>query len=176
MGNSDGRTRGRHTEVAPCTRECKDNTPALTAIRDLESGAEKKLLVPLRAARWSNDRRSSSLVVMLAAGRVESEMFYICPAGSGAPCEKLTIGYNPISVKRRVRSFTLCVQASFHRLPSFGASIEKDRREVHLADLGPMYPIGHIFRRIASGEIAYTKFKPGENELWLARLFHQLRV
>jgi hypothetical protein len=44
----------------------------------------------------------------------------------------------------------------------------KDRKETYIANLGPMYPIGHVMDVSPQGEIAYVKFKPGDTELWLA--------
>ena len=143
----------------------QNNSPSLTAIRDLESGAEKKLLVPLRAPRWSNDGK---LVVggYVGDGKGRVGDVYICPAGS-EPCEKLTIGYNPIWSTDDSVIYSLR-PGQFPQLAELWNFNRKDRKEVHLADLGPMSPIGHIFDVSPQGEISYIKFKPGENELWLA--------
>jgi hypothetical protein len=134
--------------------------PSATRVR-----CRKKPLVPLRAARWSNDGK---FVVggYVGSGKGRVGDVYICPAGS-EPCEKLTIGYNPIWSRDDSVIYSLR-PGQFPQVAELWSFNRKDRREVHLADLGPMYPIGHIFDVSPQGEIAYTKFKPGENELWLA--------
>ena len=111
-------------------------------------------------------RQARSLVFSVGSGKGRVGDICICPAGPG-PCEKLTIGY--IAIWSRDDSVIYFQRpGQFPQLAELWSFNRKDRKEVHLADLGPMYPIGRIMDVSPQGEIAYVKFKPGENELWLA--------
>lgn len=90
----------------------------------------------------------------------------VCPAGPG-PCEKLTIGSNAIW-SRDDSAIYFQRPGQLPQLTELWSINRKNRKEVHLADLGPMYPIVRMMDVSPQGEIAYVKFKPGENELWLA--------
>jgi serine/threonine protein kinase len=143
----------------------QSNSPASTAIRHLESGSEMKLDLPLRMPRWSNNGK---FVVGINVGNSKGRVgdICICPAGPG-PCEKLTAGY--IAILSRDDSIVYFQRPSqLPQIAELWSFNRKTRKEVHLADLGPMYPIGRMMDVSPQGEIAYVKFKAGENELWLA--------
>jgi eukaryotic-like serine/threonine-protein kinase len=145
----------------------RNSTPAATMVRHLESGKEAKLDRPLRHPRWSNDGK---LIVGFHLGLTNSKDrvgdISICHAGLG-PCEKLTRGFNPIwSRDDSVVYFQRPGQ--FPQVTELWSINRNDRKEAHIANLGPMYPIGHIMDVSPQGEIAYVKFKAGDNELWLA--------
>jgi len=50
---------------------------------------------------------------------------------------------------------------------SFRAPPDGRATGLRIADLRPMYPIGHIYDVSPKGEIVYVQFKPGKQELWL---------
>jgi hypothetical protein len=136
MGKSDGHTPGRNTEVASIHANAKQHSVAHCYPRSGVS-TEKKLLSPLRAPRWSNDGK---FVVggYVGSGKGRVGDVYICPAGS-QPCEKLTIGYNPIWSRDDSVIYYLR-PGQFPQVAELWSFNRKDRREVHLADLGRCTP------------------------------------
>ena len=136
-----------------------------TTIHHLESGRETNLDLPLRAAKWSNDGKLI-LGVHRGSGKGRVGDICVCPAGPG-PCEKLTIGSNAIW-SRDDSAIYFQRPGQLPQLTELWSINRKNRKEVHLADLGPMYPIVRMMDVSPQGEIAYVKFKAGENELWLA--------
>ena len=116
----------------------RNNTPAATIVRHLESGKETKLDRPLRHPRWSNDGK---LIVGFHLGLTNSNDrvgdISICHAGLG-PCEKLTRGFNPIwSRDDSVVYFQRPSQ--FPQIAELWSINRNDRKEAHIANLGPKY-------------------------------------
>jgi Tol biopolymer transport system component len=144
----------------------QDNRPASTSIRHLESGRETNLDVPLRSPKWSNDGKLIVGAQPGPAGKGRVGEIYICPAGPG-PCEMLTKGYNPLWARDDSTIYFLRT-GRFSNGAELWRISRKDRKETHLADLRPLYPITHMMDVSPQGEIVYIKFKPGDNELWLA--------
>jgi serine/threonine protein kinase len=140
---------------------------AATLTRDLRSGEEMPLSVPLWHQRWSRDGRFLA-GVDATSGRTRAGRIVICPVGGG-PCREVGKGYGPVWSYDDRRVFFLRSVASGEQAELWSVAREGgDERRT--AAVLQMHPIGPIFDVSRSGEVVYVQFKPGRPELWLTDL------
>ena len=140
-------------------------------LRDLATGEERELELPLRGLDWSPDGRR-------LAGNDERERIWVCPAGGGT-CETLADGFWPVWSSDGSRIY-------FHRrgrplddpgLRSLeawvvAASGGEPRR---LGVLEPVHALHTPFSVSPSGEILWVQVRRNREELWVAILGTEAR-
>jgi Tol biopolymer transport system component len=143
-----------------------DLLPAATVVHDLESGEEFNLPQALNTPRLSRDGKLIAGVER-PLGTREGDI-YTCTVNPG-PCEKLTIGYNPVWSSD---ASTIYFLRTGHVLD--GAELwtisRKTRKETHIDNLRPLFAIGQMFDVSPQGEVVFVRFDSGAHELWLADL------
>ena len=134
--------------------------PIATLLRDLGSGKEKRLAMPLHDPRWSPD--GASIV-----GEQENGLMAICPT-SGAGCTSLTKGMYPVWDQSGSRVFFIRLGYSRSQTQDLWSIDLKTRIEQNVASVGPFKPIDISFDLSRSGQIVTAPFREGRSELWLA--------
>jgi Tol biopolymer transport system component len=137
-----------------------------TRLRDLRTGQERSLPVPLDDVRWSRD--GSSLAGADSEGNV-----VVCPA-SGSVCQTLEKGANPVwsADGSRVYFSRRGKPLDDPNLRSVEAWVmARDGRNARrIAVLEPQLAIAVPFDVSPSDQIAWVQFRRGKEELWLAQL------
>jgi Tol biopolymer transport system component len=137
-----------------------------TRLRELRTGQERSLPVPLDDVRWSRD--GSSLAGADSEGNV-----VVCPA-SGSVCQTLEKGANPVwsADGSRVYFSRRGKPLDDPNLRSVEAWVmARDGRNARrIAVLEPQLAIAVPFDVSPSDQIAWVQFRRGKEELWLAQL------
>ena len=134
--------------------------PIATLLRDLGSGKEKRLAMPLHDPRWSPDGAS-------ILGQQENGLMAICPT-SGTGCTPLTKGLYPAWDQSGSRVFFIRLGYSRSQPQDLWSIDLKTRIEQKVASVGPFKPIDISFDLSRSGQIVTAPFREGRSELWLA--------
>jgi Tol biopolymer transport system component len=136
----------------------EENGQRAALVRDLDSGRETALALPLLAPQWSSDGAS-----VLGGHRGE---IAVCPA-DGGDCDLVTKGVKPVWSGDGSRIFFLDAYREQPELWSVKLSGE-DRRK--FAVLGPFRYVDIHFDVSPSDQIVYSPWHEGRYELWLAEL------
>jgi len=137
----------------------KSFKPEATIVRELSSGHEKNLAVPLYDPCWSPDGKFIS-------GMTRDGTLVLCPT-SGAVCETLSKGFRPAWPSDGSKLYFLRAGA-VGEMPELWLMVLKDRSEKKVATLGPFRPIDLTFDVSSDGRIVSAPFREGRYELWLA--------
>jgi Tol biopolymer transport system component/tRNA A-37 threonylcarbamoyl transferase component Bud32 len=140
----------------------KDMNASATVLRDLSTGQEKRLAVPLHELRWSPD--GASLV-----GQLENGQIAICPT-SGASCTTLTKGMKPVWDASGSKIYFIRLGNSRSQPQDLWSLDLKTRTEKKVATVGPFRMIDIHFDLSRSGQIITAPFREGRSELWLAEI------
>jgi hypothetical protein len=139
---------------------------AAAMIRDIATGAERALYLPLRHMRWSHDGRF--IVGTDVPGRNWKFAEITICAVEGDACRKVTSGSSPHWSHDDTSVYF------FMFTDSDGESLWLVSREGgverKIIDLRPMHPIGQFFDVSPRGQIVWVQYRRGKNELWLADL------
>jgi eukaryotic-like serine/threonine-protein kinase len=137
----------------------KPDKTDVTLIRDLKTGEERAVPIPLRAIRWSRDGRR---LVGHLSGAV-----HLCETAAG-PCGKLTTGEYPVfSWDQSQIHFLRRLSPDSAELWAIDPLSKVERR---LRVLGPFRPIDVEFDVAPGNRIIWAPYQEGRHELWLADL------
>jgi len=153
---SDGDVDPRDRTVAFLNRSQGKSQSA--RVRDLTTGEERTLPVPIARPRWSRDGR---FVVGDSKGTIHA-----CDAGVPNRCESLTNGESPVLSPDGSRVFFL------RRTSPTSAELWvldlAPKREQRLRTLGPFRSIDVTFDAGPGDRIVWAPYQEGRHELWLA--------
>jgi Tol biopolymer transport system component len=126
-------------------------------IRDLETGGETKLSVPLHDPRWSQDGRR-----LLGAWDAQA---WMCQADSGE-CLAITKGDSPVWAADERRILLLRPRTRVEGEVWSVALDGSDERKV--VNVGPFRVIDVAFDVAPGGQVIWAEFNQGRHELWHA--------
>jgi len=132
-----------------------------TMIRDLTSGQERKLAMPLFMPNWSADGR-------LVAGHQPGDMVTTCPA-DGSECTALTKGFQP-KWSGDGRMLYFLRRGESPTSPELWSIDLASKSEKKHAVLGPFRVIDLHFDLSPQNQVVYAPFEQGRSELWQADL------
>lgn len=137
-----------------------DMRPVATVLREISTGQEKRLAMPLNTPRWSPDGRS-------VAGEQLNGQMAICPT-SGASCTALTKGTHPAWDASGLKLYFIRLGHSRSQPQDLWLLEIATRSEKKIASVGPFRPIDITFDVSRSGQLVTAPFREGRSELWLA--------
>jgi len=139
---------------------CERHNCLATVVRELSTGKESRLALPLNDPRWSPD--GSSVV-----GPLENRQIAICPV-SGQACTTVTTGESPVWDPSGAKIYFMRVRASREQVFDLWSMDLKTHAEEQLASLGPFLLIQAFFDISRSRQVITAVRRQSRSELWLA--------
>ena len=134
--------------------------PTATVVRNLGTGRENRLAMPLSYPRWSPDGAS-------VVGEQVNGQMAICPI-SGSGCTSLTKGTHPVWDAAGLNIYFIRLGYSRSQPQDIWSLDVKTGAEKKIATVGPFRPIDIFFDLSRTGQIITAPFREGRSELWLA--------
>ena len=130
-------------------------------MRDLATGQEKSVVEAISRPQWSRDGQ-------FLLGSTPGDRIVVCPAASGA-CKMITRGNRPKWSGDGSRIYFLRATQSRELFEPWSASHDGSD-EKKIARLGPFSLETVHFDVSANGQVVWTPFRQGRQELWLAEI------
>ncbi len=129
-------------------------------VRDLATGQERALALPMSGLHWSRDGET---VLGVSGADIAA-----CPASGGA-CTILARGYQPRWSADASRIFFL--RSGGNRLkPELWRMDVRSRKEQRIGFLGPFQPMDVHFDVSKTDQVIWVQYREGRHELWMGEL------
>jgi eukaryotic-like serine/threonine-protein kinase len=135
-----------------------------TVVRELATGAEAPLSIPINEARWSRDGRLIAGTQTVTGEDGRSWNVVVCAAGDWA-CRVITAGHSPAWTADGTRLLFLRPAAPHRELWSI--TLDGENLTPH-GSVGP-FRLGEVWIDVSSrDEVLYSQLREGTPEVWVA--------
>lgn len=136
----------------------KDGVITATRIRDLRTGGQHSLALPLDDPKWSGNGQE-------ILGYDSSSRIWLCPA-DGSSCRKIVDGINPVWAPDQLHIYFQRKSDRDDGAELWTASLD-GRNEKKVTELRPMQSIAYFYDVSRKNQIVWVRFQQGNQELWV---------